>query len=143
MPDRILTISFAISFVAHLALLLVRGLPLLWFRTFRPMGHIEVIYDLDIKARQIAEAHGLHQIRAATVNDHPTFIRMMADVVRGVLKGAATIPPPLAGEDKGGGDEFPISAHCGCRRWHCRSGCCSSGDGIEPDTSPSACSHTP
>ena len=48
--------------------------------------HIEVIYDLDIEARQIAEAHGLRQIRAATVNDHPTFIRMMVDVVRGVLK---------------------------------------------------------
>jgi ferrochelatase len=48
--------------------------------------HIEVIYDLDIEARQLAEAHGLRQIRAATVNDHPTFIRMMADMVRGTLK---------------------------------------------------------
>ncbi len=48
--------------------------------------HIEVIYDLDIEARQIAEAHGLRQIRAATVNDHPTFIRMMANVVHRVIK---------------------------------------------------------
>jgi ferrochelatase len=43
--------------------------------------HIEVLYDLDIEARQIAAAHRLTMIRAGTVNDHPTFIRMMADVV--------------------------------------------------------------
>jgi len=49
-------------------------------------NHMEVLYDLDIQARQTAGAHGLRQIRAATVNDHPTFIRMMADVVRGTLK---------------------------------------------------------
>ncbi len=48
--------------------------------------HIEVIYDLEVEARQMAEAHGLRQIRAATVNDHPTFIRMIAEVVRGVTK---------------------------------------------------------
>lgn len=44
--------------------------------------HIEVLYDLDIEAKQIATAHGLKLIRASTVNDHPTFIRMMADMVR-------------------------------------------------------------
>lgn len=46
--------------------------------------HIEVLYDLDIEAQQIATAHGLKLIRAGTVNDHPTFIRMMADIVRKV-----------------------------------------------------------
>jgi ferrochelatase len=44
--------------------------------------HIEVLYDLDTEARQIAVAHGLTMVRAGAVNDHPTFIRMMADVVR-------------------------------------------------------------
>jgi ferrochelatase len=44
--------------------------------------HIEVLYDLDIEARQIATKHGLNLIRAGTVNDHPTFIRMLAEVVR-------------------------------------------------------------
>jgi ferrochelatase len=44
--------------------------------------HIEVLYDLDTEAKQIAAAHGLNMLRAGTVNDHPTFIRMMADVVR-------------------------------------------------------------
>jgi ferrochelatase len=48
--------------------------------------HIEVLYDLDTEARQIATAHGLNMIRAGTVNDHPVFIRMMADVVRRVTE---------------------------------------------------------
>jgi ferrochelatase len=44
--------------------------------------HIEVLYDLDIEARQVATKHGLNLIRAGTVNDHPTFICMLADIVR-------------------------------------------------------------
>lgn len=44
--------------------------------------HIEVLYDLDTEAKKIAAAHGLAMLRAGTVNDHPIFIRMMADVVR-------------------------------------------------------------
>jgi len=44
--------------------------------------HAEVLYDLDIEARQIAERSGMRFTRAATVNDHPAFIRMLADVVR-------------------------------------------------------------
>jgi ferrochelatase len=51
-----------------------------------PLGfvcdHIEVLYDLDIEARRVAAKYGLRLIRAGTVNDHPTFIRMLADVVR-------------------------------------------------------------
>jgi ferrochelatase len=48
--------------------------------------HIEVLYDLDVEARRIATAHGLNLMRAATVNDHPTFVRMMANVVRTVVE---------------------------------------------------------
>jgi ferrochelatase len=44
--------------------------------------HIEVLYDLDTEAKKIAAAHGLTMLRAGTVNDHPIFIQMMADVVR-------------------------------------------------------------
>jgi ferrochelatase len=44
--------------------------------------HIEVLYDLDTEARQIATRNGLKLIRAGTVNDHPTFIHMLADMVR-------------------------------------------------------------
>lgn len=43
--------------------------------------HVEVVYDLDIEARQIAADDGLAFFRAATPNDHPLFIRMIADIV--------------------------------------------------------------
>jgi protoporphyrin/coproporphyrin ferrochelatase len=48
--------------------------------------HIEVLYDLDTEARKIAVQHSLNMVRAGTVNDHPTFIRMLADVVRASLQ---------------------------------------------------------
>jgi ferrochelatase len=44
--------------------------------------HVELLYDLDIEARGIAEALGLRFFRAKSLNDHPTFIRMMADVIQ-------------------------------------------------------------
>jgi ferrochelatase len=49
--------------------------------------HVEVLYDLDIEAREVAAEAGLTLVRAATVNDHPTFIRMLADVVRRAVAG--------------------------------------------------------
>ena len=48
--------------------------------------HIEVLYDLDTEAREIAERNGLHMIRARTVNNHPVFIRMMAEVIQGIIR---------------------------------------------------------
>jgi protoporphyrin/coproporphyrin ferrochelatase len=47
--------------------------------------HIEVLYDLDTEAKQIAVKQGLKFIRAGTVADHPTFIRMLAEVVRAAI----------------------------------------------------------
>jgi ferrochelatase len=47
--------------------------------------HAEVLYDLDIEARQVAEEVGMSFVRAAAVNDHPAFIRMLADVVAGYV----------------------------------------------------------
>jgi protoporphyrin/coproporphyrin ferrochelatase len=44
--------------------------------------HVEVLYDLDVEARAVAEAHGLRLHRAGTVNDHHLFIRMLAEIVR-------------------------------------------------------------
>ncbi len=43
--------------------------------------HVEVLYDLDIEARQAAEAAGVGFTRAAAVNDHPSFIRLLAALV--------------------------------------------------------------
>jgi ferrochelatase len=44
--------------------------------------HVEVLYDLDIEAKQIAADLGLKMLRASCPNDHPTFIQMMADVIQ-------------------------------------------------------------
>ena len=45
--------------------------------------HVEVLYDLDVEARRRAAGHGLTLHRAAAVNDHPEFIAMLAELVRG------------------------------------------------------------
>jgi len=58
--------------------------------------HVEVLYDLDIEARQVAEAAGINLVRASTVNDHPAFIRMLADVVR--RAASPPVPSPILGE---------------------------------------------
>lgn len=56
-----------------------------------PLGflcdHVEVLYDLDIEAAEVARNAGHRMIRAATVGDHPAFIRMMAAAVRRHLEG--------------------------------------------------------
>ena len=49
--------------------------------------HVEVLYDLDVEARQVAAKWKMDFFRAPTVNDHPRFIRMLADVVRRALEG--------------------------------------------------------
>lgn len=43
--------------------------------------HVEVLYDLDVEARHMAESAGIRLVRAQTVNDHPAFVRMLAEVV--------------------------------------------------------------
>ncbi|HEY2990700.1 MAG TPA: ferrochelatase [Candidatus Binatia bacterium] len=53
--------------------------------------HVEVLYDLDIAAKQIAAGLGLKFFRAGAPNDHPTFIRMVADVIEAALSGKSPI----------------------------------------------------
>jgi ferrochelatase len=50
--------------------------------------HVEVLYDLDIEAKQIAESSGVRFVRAACPNDHPTFIEMLAEVIQDTMKNA-------------------------------------------------------
>jgi ferrochelatase len=47
------------------------------------VDHVEVLYDLDVEARQTARTLGLGFARAGTVGDHPAFVATLADVVRG------------------------------------------------------------
>ncbi len=44
--------------------------------------HVEVLYDIDIEARQVAEQHGVRLERTASLNASPTFIAALADLVR-------------------------------------------------------------
>jgi len=48
--------------------------------------HVEVLYDLDREARSTAEQLGVTLLRASCPNDHPNFIRMLAEVVEQELK---------------------------------------------------------
>lgn len=50
--------------------------------------HVEVLFDLDVEARQTAEAVGITFWRAGTVGDHPCFIEMLADLVAGAANRA-------------------------------------------------------
>ena len=50
--------------------------------------HVEVLYDLDIEAKQIAESSGIGFVRVACPNDHPTFIAMIAEVIQDTMKNA-------------------------------------------------------
>ncbi|HEV2169818.1 MAG TPA: ferrochelatase [Candidatus Binatus sp.] len=43
--------------------------------------HVEVLYDLDVEAAQVARDAGIQMERAPTVGDHPLFIEMMASIV--------------------------------------------------------------
>lgn len=43
--------------------------------------HVEVLYDLDVDAARAAREAGVRMERAAALNDHPLFIRMLADLV--------------------------------------------------------------
>ncbi len=43
--------------------------------------HVEILYDLDIEAKQAADEAGIRFLRVKTVGDHPSLIRMMAEVL--------------------------------------------------------------
>jgi ferrochelatase len=44
--------------------------------------HVEVLYDIDIESRQLAEAHGGRLERSESLNVSPSFIAALADIVR-------------------------------------------------------------
>jgi len=44
--------------------------------------HVEVLYDLDVEARALAQQLGVGFHRARAANDHPSFIEMLADLVK-------------------------------------------------------------
>lgn len=72
----------------------IRGLALKGVKevVVAPIGfvcdHVEVLYDLDIEAKQIADGLKINLVRAGCPDDHPTFIQMMADVIMQTIKRA-------------------------------------------------------
>ena len=44
--------------------------------------HVEVLFDLDVEAKAVADDLGIELRRASTVNDHPLYVRALADLVR-------------------------------------------------------------
>jgi protoporphyrin/coproporphyrin ferrochelatase len=48
--------------------------------------HVEVLYDLDIEVKRIAEDHNMRFLRASCPNDYPVFIRMIAEVIEEGMK---------------------------------------------------------
>jgi ferrochelatase len=43
--------------------------------------HVEVLYDLDVEARQTAAACGITFVRAPTVSTHPAFLNMLSELI--------------------------------------------------------------
>jgi ferrochelatase len=64
----------------------------------QPIGfvcdHVEVLFDIDIMFRDFAAARGMKLWRAPSLNDSPTFIAALADIVRSRL---AAQPNPSSG----------------------------------------------
>jgi ferrochelatase len=54
--------------------------------------HMEVLYDLDTEAQQVAREIELNLIRAATVGTHPTFIRMIRELIAERMTSDAVRP---------------------------------------------------
>jgi protoporphyrin/coproporphyrin ferrochelatase len=54
--------------------------------------HLEVIYDLDTEAKQLCDEIGVSMQRAATVGDHPRFIRMIRELIVERMTEAAERP---------------------------------------------------
>jgi len=44
--------------------------------------HMEVVYDLDVEARRVCDEIGLNMVRARTAGTHPSFVKMIREMVR-------------------------------------------------------------
>ncbi len=50
--------------------------------------HIEILWDLDVEAQQVAGQLGLNMVRAATVGSHPDFVGMVRELILERTAGA-------------------------------------------------------
>lgn len=57
--------------------------------------HMEVLYDLDTEARQLAGERGIEFLRAGTVGTHPAFVSAIREIVQtAVAEGGIAVCPP-------------------------------------------------
>ena len=56
--------------------------------------HVEVLYDLDIACRRIAQEHGARLERSASLNASPTFIAALADIASRDAEFCVSTPEP-------------------------------------------------
>jgi ferrochelatase len=68
----------------------------------QPIGfvcdHVEILYDVDIMFRDFAAERGMKLCRAESLNDSPTFVRAVADIVRARLAATTVNDSGLAAE---------------------------------------------
>jgi protoporphyrin/coproporphyrin ferrochelatase len=43
--------------------------------------HMEVVFDLDVEAKKLCDELGINMVRAATAGTHPSFVRMIRDLI--------------------------------------------------------------
>lgn len=89
--------------------------------------HMEVIYDLDVEARETADELGLRMERAATVGTAPEFVAGLVDLL---LERAASV--------RGDAPERAAVGALGPWRDVCRPGCCRLRAGVDSGV-PAAC----
>jgi ferrochelatase len=69
--------------------------------------HMEVIYDLDIEARKIAQELGINLVRAGTAGTQPEFVQMIRELI---LERTENLPPRALGNNGPGHDVCPADA---------------------------------
>ncbi len=67
--------------------------------------HLEVLFDLDVEAREVATELGLNMLRAPTVGTHPRFVAMIRELIQERLD--PSLPRPALGTDGPGHDVCP------------------------------------
>jgi protoporphyrin/coproporphyrin ferrochelatase len=73
--------------------------------------HMEVLFDLDTQAREVADSLGIELVRARTVSAAPRFVAGLRDVIADRIEGRT---PRTLGTR-------------GARPWPCAPGCCAPG----------------
>lgn len=67
--------------------------------------HMEIVYDLDTEARDLAEQLGLNMVRARTAGTHPVFVSMIRELI---LERTIASPARFVGQHGASPDLCPV-----------------------------------